>query len=187
MDFYRVFPWDPNAKEGEIGGAFYTPRQKQGAGRHDLPHLDGVLYCSLTAQSALAEFIQVYRGRKIGKVHLRRPDKLVTGMVHFELRNAGQLLDLDDPHVLVRFKLRPSQIMTHDRSVTRSMAETLYASGTKGLLWPSALEASWINATLFAERCRASLTLMSNVAPVTLDMPEIIAAAAFLNVTIDHR
>lgn len=187
MKLYRVFPWDPDAAEDEIGGVFYSPRQKQGAGRHDVPHLDGVLYSSLTAQSALAEFIQFYRGRKISKIHLRRPDKLITSMAHFEYRNSARLVDLDDPDVLVRFHLKPSQVMTHDRSVTRNMAETLYASGAKGLLWPSALEASWINATLFTTRCRGSLSLIGKIAPVTLVMPEMGAAASFLNVTIDDK
>ena len=184
MDLYRVFPWDTSAKEDKPGGVFYVARQKQGAGRHDVPHLDGVLYCSLTAQSAVAEFIQFYRGRTIGAAHLQRPDQRIIALARFECDPRATPIDLDDPEVLVRFKIRPSQIMTHERSITQRMAEKLYASGASGLLWPSALESSWINASLFTNRTRRSLRLVDPISPIHMDMPDFLDAAAFLNIAI---
>jgi len=184
VNLYRTFPWDKSAGERDPGGVLYVPRDKQGPGRHDLPHLDGVLYCSLTPQSAVAEFIQGYRGKRLRKIHLQRPDNLVIALGQIALKETSLLLNLDDPEVLLKHKLRPSGILTHDRSITRALAERLYNAGATGLLWPSALEASWLNASIFVDRSR-NLLSAGKITPLQLTSTELIQAATWLNIEIE--
>jgi hypothetical protein len=181
---HRVFPWNPESHESEPGGAFFVPRSKQGQGRHDLPDLDGVLYCSLHPVSAIAEFIQGFRGQTISAIHLQRPDELTLSLANFELRDSNNIMNLDDPNTLVKHKILPSQIMTRDRSVTRAISRRLYVAGAGGLLWPSSLEFSWINASLFESRALPLLSVPAKILPLTLNLPELVEAAGILGVTI---
>jgi RES domain len=184
ISFHRVFPWNPKSPVSEPGGAFFIPRSKQGQGRHDLPDLDGVLYCSRHPVSAIAEFIQGFRGQRITAIHLERPDGLTVALVHFTLSVSRNLINLDDPDTLAKLKIPPSKIWTSDRRVTRDIARRLYLTGAKGLLWPSALESSWINASLFESRTSRFLSVVGKIRPLTLDLPDLLEAANILGVAI---
>ena len=184
MDLYRVFPWNPASKDSEFGGAFFVARKKQGQGRYDIPKLDGAFYCSQESVSAVSEFIQGFRGQTLTEAHFERPDELVIAIVRFTLDSSARVLNLDDPDVLSRLKIRPSQVLTRNRDTTRAIAERLYAEGNAGFLWPSALEASWTNATLFESRIRKKLSISEPAKPLSLEAPEVIQAATFLRITL---
>lgn len=158
------------------------PRSKQGQGRYDVPKQDGVLYCSQQPISAIAELIQPFRGQTIGPAHLERPDHMIMALAHFRLAEPSRLPNLDDPKALVTLKIRPSQVLTHNRSTTRIIAERLFQNGSDGFLWPSALEASWINACLFASRVQSRLSLAGPIQPITLDLAEVVEAAKVIGV-----
>ncbi len=184
ISLYRVFPWKPDSTESEPGGVFFVSRSKEGQGRHDLPDIDGILYCSLNPVSAIAEFIQGFRGQKISAIHLQRPDDLLVSIVHFELTVARKVINLDDPETLLKHNILPSQVMTRNRKITREIARRLYLTGAKGLLWPSSLESSWINASLFQMRVSGLLSVVGDIRPLSLDLPELEEASNILGISI---
>jgi hypothetical protein len=182
VQVYRVFPWNLIARSDELGGPLYVARFKQGQGRHDIPDLDGVLYCSLRATSAVCEFLQAFRGQTLTPAHFVRPDGLFISLVEFRLHASARLIDLDDPGVLTKMKIRPSEVLTRNRDVTRNIAERIYRDANDGLLWPSAIEASWTNITLFASRIRGKL-IVSQIRKLTVGLPEVIEAAKLLGIS----
>jgi hypothetical protein len=152
---YRCFGWLPKADPQEPGGALYLPRDHQGAGRHDNPDLYGALYLSESPVGAVAEQLARFRGIRA-------------------------LVDLDDPRILQRRRLRPSDVATGNRGVTQRQAAALYASpeAPAGIRWWSSLEASWLNVTLF-DRALESLEL-ADIRALTLQDESVDAATEFL-------
>ena len=76
---------------------------------------------------------------------------LPLALARIELDDDARVVDLDDPAVLVRRKLRPSRVATRRREVTQAQAREIYADSKKaaGLSWWSTYEAAWVNVTLF--------------------------------------
>jgi len=97
-----------------------------------------------------------------------------------ELSDDVEVVDLDDPAVLVAERLRPSRVATRQRPVTQHMATGLLERhrDAAALLWWSTLEASWLNATVF-DRAAASLSVR-HTEELTPDHPLVREAAAFL-------
>jgi hypothetical protein len=130
------------------------------------------------AVSAVAEALAPFRGT--GDVH---PELLVRmgrplALAELELDDAARIVDLDDPGVLVRERLRPSQVATSRRPVTQDYAARLFDAGAHGLRWWSTLESGWINVTLF-DRVQESLNARG-VRPLDVDDDAVREAAAFL-------
>lgn len=179
MILWRVLPWDPSARPQAPGGALWFPRPFQGTARHDNPPRYGCLYVSEAPVSAIAEALAPFRGT--GDLH---PEMLTRmgrplALAQLELQD-GQLLDLDDPSVLLAASLRPSQVATNRRDVTRADAARLFDAhpGAAGLRWWSTLEASWINATLFDRAARR--LRVRDVRVLAPGDDDVRAAAAFL-------
>jgi hypothetical protein len=179
---WRVLPWDPSARPASPGGALWFPRPFQGAARHDNPARYGCLYVTEEPESAIAEALAPFRGT--GDLD---PEMLIRmgrplALARLELRGA-RLLDLDDPAVLVEAGLRPSQVATNHRAVTRPDAARLHDAhpDAAGLRWWSTLEASWINATLF-DRAAPRLRVRDVGVLAPGDDP-VRAAAAFLGLS----
>lgn len=177
---FRVVALGPRAQTADAGGPLWFPRPFQRVGRHDRPELYGCLYAATDPASAVAESLAPFRGA--GRLHesmLVRMGRALS-LVSFGLADPALLVDLDDPRVLAREKLRPSGVATRARAVTQALAARLWHDhpNAAGLRWWSTLEASWINVTLF-DRCSPSLTVDS-VRALTLDDPDLLAAAEFL-------
>ena len=150
MILFRCFPWDREAKSGARGGPLWFPRMLQGPGRHDNPLAYGCLYVSEEPLSPVVERLARFRGRELTS------DKLVSfgrelALAALELSEAAELVDLDEPRVLVQEGLKPSQIATNDRSVTQMQASELFEAHPTavGLRWWSTFESLWANVTLF--------------------------------------
>jgi hypothetical protein len=177
---WRVLPWDPSARPANPGGALWFPRPFQGAARHDDPARYGCLYVAEDPVSAVAEALAPFRGT--GDLHpgmLTRMGRPLA-LAELALDDGAELIDLDDPAVLVREGLRPSHVATTSRARTRRDAARLHGEHPQavGLRWWSTLEASWINATLFdraADRLRAR-----GVRALDPADDEVAAAARFL-------
>ena len=183
---YRVFPHRPGAGSGEPGGPLYVARDRQGAGRHDNPDHYGALYASASAESAVAERIQAFRGQPLADRDLTRADGTSLALAGFDdsrLADRG-VVDLDDPRELARRRLRPSRVATGHREVTQPMALAIHAEGVPGFAWWSALEASWRNVTLFAELAVPLLDPAGDPQPLTVGSPEVRAAAEVLGIEL---
>lgn len=150
LALWRVLPLDRRAPETAPGGALFCPRELQGAGRHDDPDHHGCLYVTESPVSAVAEALAPFRGTgALQDVMLRRFGRpLVLAALGGD--DLLELVDLDDPLVLVTEGLHPSQVATRHRETTQRMARALADAHPEahGLRWWSTLEASWINVTL---------------------------------------
>lgn len=182
MILWRVLPRDPAAEPTAPGGALWFARPFQGAGRHDNPDRYGCLYASEAPGAAVAEALARFRGaRRLSPVMLVRADRALA-LVGMET-GPVELLDLDDPQVLVAEELRPSQVATRRRGRTQADARRLHDAhpGVAGLRWWSALEAAWANVTLF-DRAAPSLTV-NEAHVLTVDHPAVVEAAEALGLT----
>ena len=176
MILYRCFAWDDRARPGDRDGPLWCPREFQGEGRHDNPDLFGCIYLSEQPVSCVVEQLARFRGQRLTAALLRRRG-LPLALARLMLPDDAELVDLDDPVVLRRERLRPSRVATRDRSITQPQARALHARhpDAAGLRWWSAHEALWMHVTLF-DRALARLTLDA-VHALTLDDPVIVEAA----------
>jgi hypothetical protein len=180
---FRCLAWDKAASPGARGGPLWFPRMLQGNGRHDNPELYGCLYVSVEPVSAVAEQLQRLAGTSLEAPDLiRRGLPLALAAIDFD--EGGELVDLDDPAVLVGEGLRPSQVATNDRSVTQLGAGEIHARHPQavGLRWWSTIEALWPNVTLF-DRAEAHLAV-EDVHPLELGDGIVIEAADYLGLPI---
>lgn len=187
MDIYRVFLWDGKSQGAKFGGPLYVPRAKQGAGRHDIPERDGVLYCSQMAVSAVVETIKSFRGLTITNDIFDRPNGLRVALVHLRLHDNIGLLDLDDPNQLASRQLIPSLVVSSHRQITQDMTRKLYDEGLAGFTWWSTLDSSWKNVTLFESRVRSSLQLAGDIVALHLNIYEVQQAAKHLHMRFKEK
>ena len=178
MILYRCFAWDARADDRAPDGPLWFPRMFQGEGRHDNPDLFGCLYLSTRALSSVAEQLARFRGQRLLPSLLRRRG-LPLGLAELELADPVDLVDLDDPVVLRRERLRPSVVATRQRDTTQPQARRLHDRhpAASGVLWWSTYEALWLNVTLF-DRAATKLRVRA-VRALTLDDPAVIEAADF--------
>ena len=161
MILYRCFAWNERARPDRPDGALWFPRPYQGDGRHDNEGLYGCLYLSERPLSCIVEQLARFRGQRLLPALLVRRD-LPLALAELELADRAELLDLDEPAVLRRERLRPSLVATRAREVTQPQARALYEAhpGAAGLRWWSTFEAQWLNVTLF-DRAASALRLVS--------------------------
>lgn len=183
MILYRCFAWNERAPAADPDGPLWFPRLFQGDGRHDNPDLYGCLYLSLSALSTIVEQMARFRGQRLSPPLLRRRG-LPLAIAELDLAEGAELLDLDDPAVLHRERLRPSIVATRQRVVTQPQARRLYErhAGAAGLRWWSAYEATWTNVTLF-DRAATHLRVHA-VRALTIDDPAVLDGAEFFGLRI---
>jgi hypothetical protein len=156
---FRCFPWDAEAPPPAPGGALWFPRMLQGAGRHDNPFVYGCLYATEEAVSSLVERLQGLRTTTLEASDLRSRGRPLA-LAALELDDEAEVVDLDDPRVLVREELTPSRVATNERTITQAHAAELFRrhAGAVGLRWWSTFESLWANVTLF-DRAEARLSV----------------------------
>jgi hypothetical protein len=175
---YRCFAWNERAAEGEPDGPVWFPRLYQGDGRHDNPDLYGCLYLSASALSSVVEQLARFRGQRLLPSLLRRRG-MPLAVADLALADNAELVDLDDPAVLRRERLRPSRVATRHRDVTQPQARLLHERRphAAGVRWWSTYEASWINVTLF-DRASRQLRVRS-LRALSVEDPLVVEAADF--------
>ena len=178
MKLYRCFAWHEAARPSEPDGALWFPRSFQGEGRHDNPDRYGCLYLADREVSCVVEQLARFRSQRLIPSMLRRRG-LPLALAELTLAEDAQLLDLDDPAVLRRERLRPSVVATRQRAITQPSALSIYERRPEvaGLRWWSTYEALWVNVTVFdraAKRLR-----VQGVQTLAIDHPTVIAAAEF--------
>jgi hypothetical protein len=180
---WRVLPWRSEARPTDPGGALWFPRELQGAGRHDNPDLYGCLYVGETPVSPIAEALAPYRGAGVLTKGMLARSGMSLALARLSLSDDSQVVDLDDPSVLLDLELRPSLVATHSRPVTQAQAARLFAepSTPAGLRWWSTIEAGLTNLTLF-DRAQPNMTAL-DVASLTLVDPAVREAADLLGLS----
>jgi hypothetical protein len=186
VDLFRVFDWDRTSKGSLPGGPLFVPREKQGAGRHDIPSLDGIFYVTHNAAAAVAESIQGFRNQSLAGTDFYVEEDKIQALAHIALADSAALVDLNDPAQLLKRHLKPSDIATGDRALTRRVCAQLHEEGVDGFLWWSSLEASWTNATLFQSHVKKKLKLIEPVQSLTTSLPSVREAAARLRIRIEE-
>ena len=183
MNLYRCFAWNSNARVDAPDGPLWFPRVFQGEGRHDNPEAYGCLYLADRAVSSIVEQLAPFRGQRLIPPLLRRRS-LPLALAEIQLDEKAVVIDLDDPVVLRRERLRPSRVATRDRSVTQPQALALYRAhrASAGLRWWSSWEALWANVTVF-DRALPSLHL-GEVRELTLEDPVVLEAAEFFGLRV---
>jgi hypothetical protein len=173
---YRCFAWSAAAAAAGRDGPLWCPREFQGEGRHDNPDLYGCLYLADRAASGIVEQLARFRGQRLSAALLRRRG-LPLGLAELELADRADLIDLDEPAVLRRERLRPSIVATRERTITQPHARTLYAKhpGALGLRWWSTYESRWMHVTLF-DRAISHLRVRQ-VRALSVDDPDVAEAA----------
>lgn len=176
MILHRCFAWDQRAGHDGPDGPLWFPRIYQGDGRHDNPERYGCLYLSTSPLSPVVEQLARFRGQRLLPSLLRRRG-LPLALADLELDDEAALIDLDDPGVLRRERLRPSRVATRDRAITQPQVRTLYDRHrtAAGVRWWSTYESTWINVTVF-DRAASRLRVHA-VRALSLDHPAVVAGA----------
>ena len=183
MILYRCFAWHERAHPDRPDSPLWFPRPYQGDGRHDNADLYGCLYLSEQPLSCIVEQLARFRGQQLLPALLRRRG-LPLALAELELPDEPELVDLDDPVVLRRERLRPSRVATRAREVTQPQARALYEQhvDAAGLRWWSTFEAQWLNVTLF-DRAASALRLVA-ARTLAVSDEEIVTAADVLGLRV---
>ena len=178
MILYRCFAWNDGARDTGPDGPLWFPRPFQGEGRHDNPDVYGCLYLADRPLSCVVEQLARFRGQRLSAALLRRRG-LPLALAELELDAGSDVLDLDDPVVLRRERLRPSLVATRHRTTTQAQAHTLYQrhATIAALRWWSTFEAQWANVTVF-DRAQQRIRLRS-IRILTIEDPAVAEAAEF--------
>jgi hypothetical protein len=180
---HRCLAWHARAAPDAPDGALWFPRLYQGEGRHDNPGAYGCLYLSEQPLSCVVEQLARFRGQRLTPALLRRRG-LPLALAELELPDDAELVDLDEPAVLRRERLRPSRVATRERGITQPQALALHGKHPEaaGLRWWSTFEAQWLNVTVF-DRAGPALRLVS-VRALDVADDEIVAAADVLGLRV---
>jgi hypothetical protein len=180
---YSCLAWNTRAAPESPDGSLWFPRLYQGEGRHDNPDVYGCLYLSEAPLSCIVEQLARFRGQRLSAALLRRRG-LPLALAELDLKDDAELVDLDEPAVLRRERLRPSRVATRQRDVTRPQARALHERHPEaaGLRWWSTFESLWVNVTLF-DRAASALRL-SSVRALDLADEEILSAADVLGLRL---
>jgi hypothetical protein len=183
VTLHRCFAWNPQAPEHGPDTPLWFPRPYQGEGRHDNPDRYGCLYVADRPVSSVVEQLARFRGQRLIPSMLKRRG-LHLALATVELDARAELVDLDDPAVLRRERLRPSRVATRARAVTQPQARAMFDRHPRaaGLRWWSTYESQWINVTLF-ERAARDLRV-TDVRPLTLADGAVLEAADVLGLRV---
>jgi RES domain-containing protein len=152
----------------------------QGSGRFDLPGRP-VWYLSESAAHAVAESLQAFRSRPFQDAMLRRfKQPLALVEIHLPDDIAEGIVNLDDPAELLRLGLVPSALASDDRKKTQAVAARVYASGTTGLRWWSALSGDWQTVVLFLDRAPIERLEIDEPVLLTPEHPAVVSARSKL-------
>lgn len=174
---YRLFPLRREAGATEDGGALHVPAALQGAGRHDNPDLYAAYYASRSAVSVVVEHLRRYRDAVVSDADLRSEFGGPYAIASLDDSRLPDLVDLDDPRVLLERSLRPSRVATHSRRTTQAIARAIFEGGAVGFEWWSTIEATWTNVTLFADRALRRLRVAVEPEPISVTHPTVREAA----------
>ena len=182
---WRVFPWHPRVASGTRFSPSHVP-EPTGRGRFDLPRdLSPVLYMAETADHAVAEMLQPWRGRHLEPFHLTRAGlPLALVEAHVPPASARNLSDLCDASHLAAAGIPPDRTASRIRDLTQAIARIAWDAGHHGLRWWSSFWGDWHTIVLFTARLPADLRF-GEPEVLTVDHPRVAEAAHLLGMTRD--
>lgn len=181
---WRVFPWDPDAPEGQPFSASFVP-PLQGAGRFDLPEQPaGVLYLAELPEHALGEKLQDLRNQVLVDEDLSEAGRRYA-LVSVELPTAtlGSVADLCDPGAIDLWNTPPDEMAALNRKITQSIAARLYAENLPGFRWWSPFLGEWHTLVLYRDRLDAA-PVFGTPEPVGTGHPALRKTATQLGITL---
>lgn len=184
MMLYRVLPWVPAAVAGAAGHPRFAP-DRQGAGRVDNPEHYRVLYLADHPAGAVAE---AFGDLSAWTSSMLRGAPSLPGsrraLATYELPDSQRICDLDDAARLLELRLCSSEVVTRDRSVTQAWSLRLWQQASwAGVRWWSYRDPRWGALALW----RADLLVVDTVVPLTMDHPDLRAAADVLSRLLPPR
>ncbi len=184
MLVYRVFPYLASARAGAPGHPLYEHTPQRG-GRADHPDYY-VWYLSQQAEAACGESFGNHSTWDDSMLKFPLIPGARRALGTFSLPDALRILDLDDPHQLVRLGLRPTQIVRRNLTVTQRWAHRIWeerdATGARSwqaVQWWSYHRPAW---TVLASWERPELR---DVEPLTTNHPALCDAATALDRQIE--
>lgn len=149
--YYRVGIYSETAQSPDENGHPLFRWPHQGAGRIDDPRKEYlVLYLADTAEAAVAEVFGRFPEWRSAIFDVPPGAPQNSRRALFSYRGEPRICDLDDPHRLVDYGLRPSRVVTRDRAVTQEWARAIYERESPeserefaGLSWWSYYNPDW--------------------------------------------
>lgn len=185
MILYRVVPFVAGAKPGNPGHPEYlhTP---QVDGRLDNPAHYSLFYLSATESGVVGESLAQHPKWTKSVFDFKKVPGSTLSLCSFVVPDSAQIIDMDDASILLSLGLRPTQVITPNRSVTQSWALRIWEQhdhrGRKwdGVRWWSRHHSDWPVMGLW----NWTMTL-DRVEPLDLDHRAVRDAASTLNRLID--
>ena len=182
MLLYRVAPYLATVRDSALSGHPEYLHRPQGNGRVDNPRLYDVWYLSLTEAGAVGEVFASHPEWNDEVFDFKKLPGARFALHTFSIPDNCRIIDLDDAQYLADRGLRPTQIVSLNRTVTQAWAENLFheqaASGPAwdGARWWSRLHPDWPVVGLW--RTKPTFVRTSTLA---LTHPAVVDAAQTLN------
>jgi hypothetical protein len=120
--------------------------------------VSSVLYTSETAEHAVSEMLQPWRGRTLESAHLTRA-RLPLALLEVRVApsSMGRLADLCDPSYLATSGTAPDRTASRFRHLSQPLARAAWDAGFHGLRWWSSFWGDWRTVVLFTARVEGKL------------------------------
>ncbi|MHB1711663.1 MAG: RES domain-containing protein [Acidimicrobiales bacterium] len=164
MRLYRVCPVDPLAAEGSAYHPGFVPRST-GQHRIDNPDRYDTLYLARAAAGAVAERFGPFT--HWGDWLLEHPRGFTARLVTFDLPDDRAVLDLDNAGELVARSMRPSRVVTRNRTTTQAWAARVHSEDRwAGVSWWSFYDPDWASCGLW---CSPDAAIVEGLAVVDVE------------------
>ncbi|MBY6366918.1 RES family NAD+ phosphorylase [Rhodococcoides corynebacterioides] len=137
MLLYRIAPYSSAAADSsQPGHPSYLHKPAQGYGRVDNAGIYDVWYLSRTEAGAVGEVFARYTEWQEVMFDFRAIAGARYALHTYSVHDDCKIIDLDDAQALVDVGLRPTQVVTRNRTVTQRWAQKLYNQTTMtGMAW----------------------------------------------------
>jgi RES domain len=151
---YRVFPYLASAAADQPGGAFFRPMGGKNRADSPTPGTYRCLYASDNPDGSIAEAFGRFDVWDSAVIEADPATPLLPGsrfaLATYEISDTVALRSLDDARALLDQGLRPSQVVTRDRTVTQAWAARIQATmHFVGVGWWSYYDPTWQSIALW--------------------------------------
>jgi hypothetical protein len=194
---WRVFPWDPAARDGApFSARSVAPPQIQNFGRFDQRGKPPVLYLAETRTHAVAEILR-------GRLHSPdRPPELRHTITNADLQGPGhrralvsvriptqiaeRVCDTNEGEVLARFGVRADRLSSNAYRTSQAAARQIHRHPDRvpGFVWSSRFGGDWHVVLLFLDRVPLAVLEIGTPEPLRLNTPAVLEAARILHADI---